>query len=256
MKFNGKKILLFVMAMMLACPLMTSCKDEGVGPYYVRSPYNEEDTQIGKFDHLDDAKECADENTQYGYAVFDSNGDFIYAPGKTLRSAMLIYEGKKIADYIRDKNYSYGHASINPAIDWDSAAPEKLVSCDRLVGWILYNSGFSEGQPTAHGLMADLIPFMRKNGFTEITNEKDLLPGDVIYVGYEGQAEPYGHVFLLAGKDDETGMYYRYDAGSNERIWCIKGTEAVEFEQPFLEPLSQGDNRIFITAFRAPEVEK
>ena len=103
---------------------------------------------------------------------------------------------------------------------------------------------------------SDMIPFLRENGFTEIKDPDDLLPGDIIYVGYEGQPEPYGHVFLHAGEDKETGMCYRYDAGSNERIWCTKGTEAVEFEQPFLEPLSQGTNRIFITAFRAPEIEE
>ena len=256
MKLYTKQTITLLLSALLACPLAASCTPEGTAPYYVRSPYNEEDTQIGKFDSLRKARECADENTQYGYAVFDSNGDFIYAPGKTLRSAIMIYEAKKIADHIRDKHYTYGHASINPAMDWDSEKPEKIVSCDRLVGWILYNAGFREGQPEAHGLTSDMIPFLRENGFTEIKDPDDLLPGDIIYVGYEGQPEPYGHVFLHAGEDKETGMCYRYDAGSNERIWCTKGTEAVEFEQPFLEPLSQGTNRIFITAFRAPEIEE
>lgn len=239
-----KRLVLLMLTVCLMCPAVTSCS-KGTAPYYVRSPYNEEGTQIGKYDSLKEAKEKADEKKEYGYAVFDSKGEFIYAPGKTLVSAKILWEAKIIADHIRDNGYSYGHCKINPALTAGKEDCEKLVSCDRLVGWALYNSGFTEGQPTAHGLMADLIPFMVDKGFKKIENPAKLLPGDVVYVGYEGEPEPYGHVFLYAGEGPD-GLYYRYDGGSDARIRST---------QPSLEPISYEPNRIFICAYRAPDVD-
>lgn len=239
-----KKVVLIMLMICMACPTFSGCNSTEA-PYYVRSPYNDENTQIGRYDNLGDAKKAADEKKEYGYVVFDANGKFVYAPGKTLISAKLLYEAKIIADHIRDNGYSYGHCSINPALTAGKEDCEKLVSCDRLVGWALFNAGFDEGQPVAHGLTSELIPFMEERGFKKLVNPNQLLPGDVIYVGYEGEPEPYGHVFLYAGKGPD-GNHYRYDGGSDTRI---------QSTQPSLEPLSYEPSRIFICAYRAPDVD-
>lgn len=244
MRKKAKKLMLLMLTVCMACPMISGCS-KGTAPYYVRSPYNDESSQIGKFDNLSEAKKAADEKKEYGYVVFDSEGEFIYAPGETLISAKLLYEAKIITDHIRDNGYTYGDCSINPALTVGMESCEKLVSCDRLVGWALYNAGYKEGQPTAHGLTSGLIPFMVERGFEKIDDPDDLLPGDVIYVGYEGQPEPYGHVFLYAGKGPD-GNHYRYDGGSTTRI---------QSTQPSLEPLSYEPNRIFICAYRAPDAD-
>ena len=222
----------------------TETETEAPLTYILTSPYNDLAEPVDTFDDLEDAKTKADKQVRFGYVVYDSKGEIAYIPTPTLTAARILYEAKEICDYIRDNGYSYGHAAINPAIAKGEPDCDKLVSCDRLVGWALYDAGFVKKQPQKHGLMADLIPFLEKYGFTKITDVDEILPGDIIYVGSPGQAEPYGHVFINAGQRGKDGNYYRYDGGSNTRIRST---------QPSLEPISQPPNRVFICAYRAPE---
>lgn len=221
----------------------TETETEAPVTYVLTSPYNDPDVVIDTFDDLEEAKADADKMVRFGYVVYDSNGELVYFPTPTMTAARILYEAKDVCDHIRDNGYSYGHARYNPAFTRGDPDCEKIVSCDRLVGWVLYEAGFEKKQPKDHGLMANLIPFMEKYGFTKITDVDEILPGDVIYVGHEGQAEPYAHVFINAGKRNKSN-YYRYDGGSDTRIRST---------QPSLEPISQPPSRIFICAYRAPE---
>lgn len=220
--------------------------------YFVTTPYNNEEHNIGSYTSLDEAKALADEMVRFGYVVYDSNGEVAYCPTTSVTAAKILYHAKDIADYMRDNDYSYGHAQVNPAISKGDRRCEKLASCDRFVGWALYDAGFSEGQPEKHGLMADMCSFLRSNNFTEITDQNDLMPGDIVYVGYKGQPEPYGHVFIHAGKASRRTSY-RYDAGSTDRIKC-KGQYDEYFEsgQPFNQALELSDSALFCIAYRAP----
>lgn len=220
--------------------------------YYLTSPYNKESDRIGApYESLEKAKEDAKKNERFGYVVYDSEGKLVYNPTTSLKASEILYQARIIADYMRKNGYSYGHASINPAIAKGMPDCDKLCSCDRLVSWALYNAGFTD-QPYLHGLTDELIPFMLRHGFTEITDMNELMPGDVIYVGYRDQPAPYGHVFIHAGRAAQNDCY-RYDAGSVDRIRCIGIYEAYnQSGQPFCQPLELSEKALFRIAYRPP----
>ena len=156
----------------------------------------------------------------------------------------MMQEAQNVTDFMRDQKFLYGDARINPGINWEHLDPskavdryEKIVSCDRLVCWILYRCGFTD-QPYTQGVtvwyMAD---WCEKYSFEKIEKVEDLKAGDVVFVNPDSQNRP-SHVFLCASARDEYGMYLRYDAGSDQRIQCKKGTEATPGQQPFNEGIS------------------
>lgn len=161
---------------------------------------------------------------------------------KSLREHLMA-EGRVVTNFIRDMEFKYGDARINPAINWEfldeSKAinpDEKIVSCDRLVGWILYRVGFTS-QPYDHGITVWPMPdWCEDMGFELITNLEELREGDIVFVNPDSQYRP-AHVFMCASTMREDGRFLRYDGGSNERLQCKKGTELVPGEQPFLEPI-------------------
>ena len=139
-------------------------------------------------------------------------------------------EAQKIADYVRENSFNYGNAMTNPAID-DS---ERLVSCDRFVGWVLYNVGFTD-QPETQGLTVHVLrDYCKEKGWEEITDVNQLQAGDIVFTNNNG--DPYGHTFICASERSANGTYVRYDCGSQSRI---------RSQQPFTEPISG-----FTTAFR------
>ena len=153
----------------------------------------------------------------------------------------LLSEAKSVTDYARENNFSYGDAPINPAINHDA----KLVSCDRCVGWFLYNMGYTN-QPESHGLGVGAFPsWCEQNGFQKITDINSLQPGDVVFVNPNSSGSP-GHVFLLGNKL-ENGLWERYDCGSVERI-RLTGKYSGYQSQPFHEGIGG-----FMYAYRAKE---
>ena len=210
--------------------------------YAVVSPYNDSDVISEGIENRDDAKALCDQSAHYGYVVYDSAGRFIYSPAGSLNSSKMVYEARKIADYIYKHDYNYGNASVNPATAWKDDNCERLVSCDRFVGWVLYNVGYTEGHPS-YGFTWEMIPFLREQGFKEIKNEADVRAGDIVFVGTENDKEPYHHVYLCAGPAGD-GLWYRYDMGSDRRIDSV---------QPFSEPISYYPERQFCAAFRIPD---
>lgn len=223
--------------------------------YKVTSPYNT--NSVGTYTDLATAKSVAESKIQYGYVVYDSTGKFTYSPATSLNASKILWEAKKVADYQRDNSWTYGNASKNPYYD----KSEKIVSCDRFVGWALGNAGYINGQPSKgglslYGLKIDmgegcLETVLKQNGFTKITDINKIEAGDIIFVGYStahttlnAEMRQYPqHVFIAAsGYLDGGGQTYRYDAGSTARIRST---------QPSYEPLSYSGNP-FRFAYRAP----
>ena len=164
---------------------------------------------------------------------------------------VLMREAQIVTDFIRDNDFFYGDASINPAINWAELDPakaikknERIVSCDRLVGWILYRAGFVNQSYTQGETCYVFTKWCEDNKFIKITDKTKLQPGDVLFVNPNSEGQPM-HMFMTASTMDSNGKYLRYDAGSDARIQCKKGTEAKRGQQPFIEPI---DN--FMYAYR------
>ena len=148
----------------------------------------------------------------------------------------LLHEADWVADYCRENGFTYGDAPINPAINCDA----KNFSCDRLVEWALYRAGYTD-QPYSHGLVVydesgsrDLSAYCEKLGFEKITDKKELLPGDIVFVG---NGTP-GHTFIFAERISGS-TNYRYDGGSDWRISQV---------QPYAE--TGDDMSRFLYAYR------
>jgi len=155
----------------------------------------------------------------------------------------LLSEAKSVTDYARANNFIYGDAPINPAINHDA----KIVSCDRCVGWFLYNMGYTD-QPYVQGIVVrDFPAWCERHGFKKITNMSELKAGDVVFVNPEPNGNP-AHVFLL-GNPVGNGMWERYDCGSIYRIRLTNQYSSYS-SQPFKEGISN-----FMFAYRAKEAE-
>lgn len=222
--------------------------------YRVASPDNT--NCIGTYSSLSSAKSVANSKVQLGYVVYDSKGKLAYTPATSLTASRILWEAKKVADYQKANNWTYGDAKKNPYYD----KSEKIVSCDRFVGWVLGNAGFISGQPATRGLPLpghnldlqynSLESFLKLHGFTKITNIAEVKAGDIVFVGYcynhtylAQQYRSYAsHVFIAASNYGADGQTYRYDDGSTARIRST---------QPFYEPLNYASNP-FRFAYRAP----
>ena len=181
----------------------------------------------GEYTDYNAAVTKANELAMYGYAVYEKDGGFVYAKdGKAI--ANVLTHAKSVADYARVNNWKYGNASKNPYFD----KSEKIASCDRFVGWVLGNAGYTNGQPTSTGLTLLFEPslqsFCANYGFTKITSASQVKAGDIIFVGdakdhgaaYAGK--PY-HTFITA-TDNVNNTSWRYDFGSVTRMQTVQPT--------------------------------
>ena len=195
-------------------------------------------TETTTLDDYTAACALADQNAVYGAVVTDRLGQMIYAPHGEVAAAVL-HHAKWVCDYIRDREFVYGDAPINPAFNHDA----RIISCDRVVDWVMFRCGY-ENQPVSHGECVcgpGLVDWCDRNGLIKITSTADLLPGDVVFTKPNADGYPQ-HTFIHAGKADEEGMYYRYDAGKVERIRST---------QPSCEPIND-----FMYGYRAPAVRR
>ena len=150
-----------------------------------------------------------------------------------LNAADFLYQAKQVCDYIRDQGFQYGDAPVNPAVNCDA----RLVSCDRMVGWALYRLGHID-QPKVQGLCVSgpgMTNWCIEHNFQRVDRVEELLPGDIVFTRLNRFGCP-AHTFIHAGKGEQEGMYYRYDAGKIERIRST---------QPSCEPIEN-----FLYAYR------
>jgi len=213
------RIIILAEALILAF-LFFGCGGKEVKPgvYYVRlNPSGlgiNDKPKYEKYTNLVEAKAYADENAIYGSIVTDSNYDCIYAPYSEVSSEIL-YQAKIVCDFIRDAGFSYGNAPINPAFNYDAL----LVSCDRLVDWVLYRVGYTD-QPYANGKCVSgpgLTNWCIDQGFSKISKLSDVKPGDIIFTRPNPNGDPL-HTYICAGEVESDNLSYRYDAGSDKRI--------------------------------------
>ena len=135
----------------------------------------------------------------------------------------FLKNAKKVADFVREKNFKYGNAAFLPSVYYPH---EKYVSCDRFVDMVLFESGLKN---VGNRNVGSLELYLAANGCKKITNKSEVKAGDIIYFK--------GHVFIL-GEKRNNGLYERYDCGSNARIQGV---------QPFVENIDG-----FICAYRLP----
>ncbi len=226
--------------------------------FYLYIPFHGKKERLTPdFESLDAAKQAADEKSAYGYCVCDEEGVGVYSPVGSFAASHILHHAKEVADFMRLHGYKYGDADKNPALDKESENPEKLVSCDRFCGWVLFEAGFIKYQPQTKGLPLYFSPnleeFLVASGFTRIANPDEVRPGDLIFEGdshYMAPALPEKyrdyprHVFINAGPATD-GLFYRYDAGSDMRIQSV---------QPMVEPIFKPEQgRPFRFAYRAPD---
>ncbi len=171
---------------------------------------------------------------------------------------VIIENAQLVADFARDNGFTYGHASINPGVNWASLninspakTSERITSCDRFVDWVLYRSGFTQGQKETNGhVVFEMEGWLSSIGFTKITDVSQLQKGDVVFTTYDPtRPGTPAHVFLCASSNLGGNVYLRYDHGSNARIQCNKGTEVTPGKQPFKEVISD-----FYYAYRPYEL--
>lgn len=166
----------------------------------------------------------------------------------------ILAEAQTVSNFARDNGFTYGNAAFNPGITWKSLninAPatntdERLSSCDRFVGWVLYRVGFTE-QPEKNGyFVLQLASWLESLNFQKITDVSQLKAGDIVFTNHDTTkpGNP-GHVFLCASDNLGGNVYLRYDHGSTERIKCQKNTCVTPGQQPFKEVI--GD---FFYAYR------
>lgn len=228
--------------------------------FYLYVPYHGIDSRLPEaYSDLTTARAAAQEKAVYGYCVCDEAGKGVYSPVGSFSASHILHHAKEVADHMRIHEYTYGDADKNPALDKNSEHPEKLVSCDRFCGWVLYEAGYVAHQPTTKGLPLYFSPnleeFLIKHGFSRIEDPDEVRPGDLIF---EGNSHHFGpelpdkyrdyprHVFINAGPA-ENGLFYRYDAGSDQRIQSV---------QPMVEQIFKPEQgRPFRFAYRSPAPE-
>lgn len=208
--------------------------------YYVRTPAQPpEKTEITypvyEFDSYDDAvAKASDERmAATGYAVWSEDGEFLFGLNNEYITNLL-YRAKYIVDFAKANDYKYGSAAKNPALTFQAflkrgKLTEKVISCDRFVGWVLYDMGYTD-QPTDAGMFVwananssehNLMVFLEKHNYERIDRTTDFRAGDIVFVRptTSSGGSPYGaHVFICAGDTGRDGQFYRYDHGSDTRI--------------------------------------
>ncbi len=212
--------------------------------YYVRTPGQPpEKTGITypayEFEDYEQAVAKADDArlSAMGYAVYGADGEFLYGLNNEYVTNML-FRAKYIVDFARENHYRYGSAAKNPAVSFHlflsrGVLREKIVSCDRFVGWVLYEMGYTD-QPTDAGMFVwanasssehNLMIFLEKHNYERIDRTTDFKAGDIVFVRptTSSGGSPYGaHVFICAGSAGEGRQFYRYDHGSDTRIQSVQ----------------------------------
>lgn len=221
--------------------MMSLIKNETKPTYYLKAgTYS--GTQIATYGNYDVGKNTASKAGMLGYALYSDTGRLAYSQNSEFVTRFLA-EAKAIADYCKANNFSYGSSSKNPAMD----CSEKIISCDRFVGWVLYNCGFTD-QPADGGMYVygnssnrdhHLGLFLEKYGWKKITNSNDIQAGDIVFVNpTTANGEVYGaHVFICAGKYKDN-LYYRYDMGSVYRARCTAQYSAYNSTNPYISGVS------------------
>ena len=153
-----------------------------------------------------------------GYCVYDGSGKVVSSVSSEIAGRILA-EAKEIYYYLRNYNFVWGDTEYNPAINHS----ERRVSCDRFVGWVLYNAGYTD-QPSDYGLQLygyteegysyhghSILDWFDEQGFEKIDDVSKLKPGDIVLFQLHNSEGIPDHMCIYAGTYNGNG--YRYDGG-------------------------------------------
>ena len=193
--------------------------------FYLYIPFHGIESRLAEaFESLEDAKQKAQDACVYGYAVCDGDGNFVWSPAGSAVASHILYHAKCVADYMREHGYKYGDADQNPALDKHSAHPEKIVSCDRFSGWVLYEAGYVDHQPLRnwpHGMddiFARQIITLGYLGITSFTAtkrsafSKKLRSSSSMYTAINASSTEQ---FLVGCINDSIYFHFRYVVSNN-----------------------------------------
>ena len=199
--------------------------------YRVRKSAKDEKSQLGAYEVLKNAQECADANR--GYKVFDWNYECVYDPFRWY----FLDSCQNVVDTARKNGWYYGDShSVPPCAD-------KKISCDRLIARAMYDLGFKD-QQNGGETCGTLDSWLLAHDFQKVTDPAKIMPGAVIAVRYKDHSY-IDHVFVVISYDKKTGMCSKYDTGCDERI---------RNKQPVTTKLLEwGPNRLFYAAYNPPK---
>lgn len=182
--------------------------------YVVRGKFADSSSEIGGYDDIEEAKLMADVNAHLGYSVFDRTGNLVYNKYGEKITSIFGYS-KEISDYIIENGFKTGEPKKNPAFD----SSEKLIDGGSYIGWVLYKSGYINGQSSAKGLKlnkpgseGNLADFCASQEFTKITDIESVQAGDIVFYGQVDGVDGYaGGASIVASNMFEDDTYYLYD---------------------------------------------
>ena len=201
--------------------------------YRVRKSAGDEKSQIGAYEVLKNAKECAD--THRGYKVFDSDFKCVYNP---FRWVFIDALDKVINVTAKEEHWTYGDSlSKIPCAD-------HKCSCDRAPSRAFYNIGFTD-QRDGGEVCGTHEAWLTAHGWEKVTDPAKIMPGAIVQVRYTNH-DYVDHEFVIVSYDHAAGKCTKYDTGS---------TEQIQSKQPFVDVpfMAWGPNRIFVAAFNPPE---
>lgn len=188
-----------------------------------------------------------------GYVVLNADKKTVaYAPSSE-KVSKLLSSARDIMNYLREYSFNWGDPRYNPAVN----SSDRLVSCDRFVGWALYNAGYTD-QPSDYGLQLpqysepgykyhgyNILQYFKDHNFKKITNMRDLRAGDIVLLDNENAGHET-HIFIYVSAN------YRYDGG-NDRRWK---DPVVKCTNPYGQTFSINDPTNasqFLYAYRIPD---
>lgn len=140
--------------------------------------------------------------------------------------------------------YRYGDSHGNPPCS------DGVISCDRLIARALYNLGYTDQPKGASNkssgiTVINMESYLLKWGFTKITDQTKLKPGDIVLFRNANTTPNAGwHTFLLVSYTN-AGKISKYDCGSQPRIESVQPFTNVQLNE-------WPGTRWFYAAFRAP----
>lgn len=158
----------------------------------------------------DQSKKVQDLRASYGQELYNEFGG--KNMGKKITRTALLNATMDFANRCRVEHWKY----------FDSHSwTDNGVSCDRLFAKTLKFYFDVDEQPEGgcetKGLARTLFP---KLGFTKITDQSQLIPGDIVIMGanVKGKPDNLNHMFMVVKYDPVTKMCYKLDFGAQWRI--------------------------------------
>lgn len=166
----------------------------------------------------DQSKKVQDLRASYGQELYNEFGG--KNMGKRITRTALLNATMDFANRCRIEHWKY----------FDSHSwTDNGVSCDRLFAKTLKFYFDVDNQPEGgcdtKALAGKIFPSL---GFTKITDQSQLIPGDIVIMGanVKGKPDNLNHMFMIVKYDPVTKMCYKLDFGAQWRIDTVQPLHA------------------------------